>query len=85
MSTTIKTAKESEQLLAEMVARQGTLPEGERFDSNCITPGTDFMYNLGTAFRTWIAEKMATDSFWQNGARVVFSGPDVPGEGTDYV
>ena len=80
-SRRFRSAKEAEQLLAEMVARQGSLPEGERFDSNCITPGTDFMYNLGTAFRAWIERKMEEDPFWRNGAKVVFSGPDVPGEG----
>jgi 5'-3' exoribonuclease 1 len=60
-----------------------------RFDSNCITPGTEFMDRLGKAFRSWIEFKMETDPFWKHGARVVFSGPDVPGEGEhkimDYI
>jgi 5'-3' exoribonuclease 1 len=84
-SRRFRSAKEAEQSLAELVAREGAMPDGDRFDSNCITPGTDFMYNLGTAFREWIAEKMQTDPFWQSGARVVFSGPDVPGEGEHKV
>eukprot|EP00981_Chlorochromonas_danica_P006760 scaffold1490_cov162-Ochromonas_danica.AAC.6 len=76
-----RASKEREALLAEHVAKEGKLPETDSFDSNCITPGTGFMDRLATAFRAWIAHKMETDSFWQNGASVVFSGPDVPGEG----
>lgn len=61
-----------EQLLAEMVARSGTIPdEKDRFDSNCITPGTEFMYKLGIAFTKWIEFKSANDPFWiENGAEV---------------
>jgi 5'-3' exonuclease len=36
--------------------------------------GTEFMFRLGIAFRRWIAYKMKTDPFWQQGAEVVFSG-----------
>ena len=62
------------------------MPEMESFDSNCITPGTEFMHRLGIAFRRWIQYKMETDIFWkQNGAEIVFSGPDVPGEGEHKV
>ena len=43
------------------------------------------MFRLGIAFRRWIAYKMETDPFWQTGAEVVFSGPDVPGEGEHKV
>ncbi|CAM9490109.1 unnamed protein product [Chrysoparadoxa australica] len=85
-SRRFRSSKEAEQQLAEMVAKNGSLPEGTRFDSNCITPGTDFMYNLAYAFRSWIEFKLENDPFWkENGARVVFSGPDVPGEGEHKV
>jgi 5'-3' exoribonuclease 1 len=80
-SRRFRSSKEREVLLAEHVAKEGKLPDAESFDSNCITPGTDFMYNLGIAFRKWIKFKMDTDPFWQSGAEIVFSGPDVPGEG----
>lgn len=40
-------AKGREALIADYVAREGQLPEIESFDSNCITPGTEFMYRLG--------------------------------------
>jgi hypothetical protein len=40
------------------------------------------MYKLGIAFRKWVAFKLENDAFWkENGAMVIFSGPDVPGEG----
>ena len=29
--------------MSAIVAREGRLPEGEKFDSNCITPGTEVM------------------------------------------
>lgn len=38
---------------------------GSRFDSNCITPGTEFMQRLGVAFRKWIEFKMEVDPFWR--------------------
>ena len=43
------------------------------------------MFRLGIAFRRWIAYKIETDVIWKNGAEVVFSGPDVPGEGEHKV
>ena len=90
-SRRFRSSKEQEQLLAEQLARTGTIVnEDTRFDSNCITPGTDFMYKLGLAFQKWIDFKVENDPFWiENSAEVIFSGPDVPGEGEhkvmDYV
>jgi len=51
------------------------------FDSNCITPGTEFLSKLGKRYQSWIKEKMATDPTWQKGPTVIFSGAEVPGEG----
>ncbi len=84
-SRRFRASKEREALLAEHILTEGCLPDTESFDSNCITPGTDFMHRLGEAFRRWIAYKMQTDPFWRSGAEVVFSGPDVPGEGEHKV
>lgn len=82
-SRRFRSAKEAERLLAEAIAR-GDLADGtieERFDSNCITPGTAFMHRLSQAFREWIDFKIRHDRAWQTGCKVVFSGPEVPGEG----
>ena len=84
-SRRFRSSKEREALLSDYVAREGKLPDEESFDSNCITPGTEFMYRLGIAFRRWIAYKIETDPFWRDGAEIVFSGPDVPGEGEHKV
>ena len=50
------------------------------FDSNCITPGTEFMEQVGAHLRWFIRKKMKEDPVW-SGLEVVFSGHDVPGEG----
>ena len=84
-SRRFRSSKERAALMADYVAKEGKLPEEESFDSNCITPGTEFMFRLGIAFRRWIDYKMKTDKFWQNGAEIVFSGPEVPGEGEHKV
>lgn len=50
--------------------------EHERFDSNCITPGTEFMSRLHDALRYFIKSKMSTDPMWQQ-CRIILSGHDV--------
>ena len=67
--------------LAAQQARQGVKPSGPTFDSNCITPGTDFLARLGERYKTWIEQKLASDPAWRDGPTVVFSGADVVGEG----
>ena len=45
-------------------------------------------HELGVAFQKWIEHKQATDPFWSGpyaAERVIFSGPDVPGEGEHKV
>ena len=81
-----RSSREAEELAATILARDGTLPDRDsRFDSNCITPGTDFMLKLSLATRKWVEYKQKTDPFWRDGADVVVSGPDVPGEGEHKV
>jgi len=84
-SRRFRASKEGEELSATILARDGYLPEGDKFNSNCITPGTDFMLKLSLAMRKWIEFKQKTDPMWINGADVVFTGPDVPGEGEHKV
>lgn len=91
-SRRFRSAKEAEAAASEILARAqqtGKIPEDwenqKRFDSNCITPGTDFMLKLSLAMQKWVEFKMQTDEFWINGADVIISGPDVPGEGEHKV
>lgn len=51
----------------------------EYFDSNCITPGTQFMYRLQQHLEYFISVKMK-DPQWRH-VRVILSGPATPGEG----
>jgi 5'-3' exoribonuclease 1 len=44
-SRRFRSSKEQEEVLAMTLARRGSIPdEKDRFDSNSITPGTEFMY-----------------------------------------
>jgi 5'-3' exoribonuclease 1 len=91
-SRRFRSAKEAEVLEAELLSREKYMGDAgpgvsdkTRFDSNCITPGTDFMLKLSLALQKWVEYKMATDPFWKDGAQVIVSGPDVPGEGEHKV
>lgn len=50
------------------------------FDSNAITPGTEFMATLSKHLKFFIHKKVTTDANWQN-IDVIYSGHEVPGEG----
>ncbi|KAG7215837.1 hypothetical protein INR49_021872 [Caranx melampygus] len=52
----------------------------ERFDSNCITPGTEFMDNLAQCLRYYVADRLSNDPGWRN-VTVFLSDASVPGEG----
>jgi len=64
------------------------LPEEERFDSNCITPGTPFMVRLQDQLKYFVNNKISTDGLWR-GTQVILSGHETPGEGEhkimDYI
>ena len=55
-------------------------PEGDPFDSNCITPGTEFMARLSEHLQFFIRKQQTYDPAWQKMA-VILSGHEVPGEG----
>ncbi|KAA6403374.1 MAG: putative 5'-3' exoribonuclease 1 [Streblomastix strix] len=52
----------------------------EVFDSNCITPGTEFMFRLSVWLKYFVRMKLSTDKLWEK-VSVIVSGCDVPGEG----
>lgn len=52
------------------------------FDSNAITPGTDFLHRLSIALDNWLKVKVKNDEEWRKlNMTVIFSPPSVPGEG----
>ena len=53
---------------------------GFKFDSNVITPGTEFMHRLSISLKSYILERGNSDPTWTN-LSVVFSDAFVPGEG----
>lgn len=65
----------------EKAIREGVeMPKEDAFDSNCITPGTEFMAKLTQQLKYFINKKVSEDLDWQ-GVEVVLSGHEVPGEG----
>lgn len=52
------------------------MPTEARFDSNCITPGTEFMWKLHQQLKYFVHHKTTTDPLWQQ-VKVVLSGQDV--------
>ncbi|RKP19008.1 hypothetical protein ROZALSC1DRAFT_14544, partial [Rozella allomycis CSF55] len=58
----------------------GLINKQEKFDSNCITPGTEFMYNMSERLKKYLSDKKKNDVNWKN-VKVIYSGPEVPGEG----
>ena len=73
--------RDAAQLAAQQAAQGFAPPSGPTFDSNCITPGTEFLCALGERYKSWIEQKQATDPAWRDGPTVVFSGAEVVGEG----
>jgi 5'-3' exonuclease len=65
---------------AALASAWGAEVPAERFDYNSITPGTQFMHELGDALRTYCASRSEGDPAW-SGLVVVLSDASVPGEG----
>ena len=59
-----------------------------KFNKNAISPGTEFMEEMGRALESFIAMKQSEDPAWQQ-LCIVYSGHNVPGEGehkiTDFI
>ncbi|KAI0454522.1 exoribonuclease 1 [Xylaria acuta] len=75
-----RTALDAEQARERAIREGQELPKDDPFDSNCITPGTEFMAKLTRQLKYFINKKISEDSDWQ-GCDIVLSGHEVPGEG----
>uniref|UniRef100_A0A3B4UJ60 5'-3' exoribonuclease n=1 Tax=Seriola dumerili TaxID=41447 RepID=A0A3B4UJ60_SERDU len=79
----VELTEEKHRIREEIIQRGGYLPPEEikeRFDSNCITPGTEFMDNLAHCLRYYVADRLSNDPGWRN-VTVFLSDASVPGEG----
>lgn len=79
-SRRFRTALDAEKAREKAIREGVELPKEEAFDSNCITPGTEFMAKLTQHLKYFVAKKISEDKDWQ-GCEVVLSGHEVPGEG----
>lgn len=75
-----RTALDAEKAREKAIREGQEMPKEDPFDSNCITPGTDFMAKLTQQLKYFISKKVSEDVDWQ-GVEVVLSGHEVPGEG----
>ncbi|RWS07877.1 exoribonuclease 1-like protein [Dinothrombium tinctorium] len=75
-----RAAKEAESKESEARKRGEVLPEEARFDSNCITPGTEFMVRLQEQLKYFITMKINNDETWRK-PKIYLSGHETPGEG----
>ncbi|XP_029470943.1 5'-3' exoribonuclease 1 isoform X2 [Rhinatrema bivittatum] len=75
-----RSAKEAEDKINKALEKGEVLPTEARFDSNCITPGTEFMARLHEHLKYFVSLKISTDKSWQ-GVTIYLSGHETPGEG----
>ncbi|KAM8946340.1 5'-3' exoribonuclease 2 isoform 2-T2 [Pelodytes ibericus] len=87
----VELTDEKNRIREEVISKGGLLPSDEvkeRFDSNCITPGTEFMDNLAKCLRYYVADRLNNNPGWKN-ITVILSDASVPGEGEhkimDYI
>ena len=79
-SRRFRSAQEAAKDREEARRRGEPEPEGEPFDSNCITPGTEFMARLSEHLKFYVRKKQTEDPLWAK-VTVILSGHEVRGEG----
>ncbi|KAL0229921.1 hypothetical protein PCE1_003485 [Barthelona sp. PCE] len=78
-----RSAMDAENDKKAAIERGETVPD-KIFDTNAITPGTEFMMRLDAILQHYLVEKVNTDPNWQR-IKVVYSSCQVPGEGEHKV
>ncbi|KAI9697509.1 MAG: hypothetical protein M1820_007775 [Bogoriella megaspora] len=76
-----RTALDAERAREKAIQEGVEMPTEDPFDSNCITPGTEFMARLTEQLKYFVNKKITDDADWQGDLEVVLSGHEVPGEG----
>lgn len=71
-----RSAKDAEKSEVKAKEKGEILPDQDRFDSNCITPGTVFMAKLHEQLKYFIVNKISTDALWQQ-CKIILSGHEV--------
>ena len=79
-SRRFRAAKDSQDARREAEQRGEVVNAALLFDSNCITPGTEFMARVSEHLQYFVRKKLRDDPGWQP-LEVIFSGAEVPGEG----
>lgn len=72
-----------EELKEKGVQNLDKRPTSNHFDSNVITPGTNFMMRLSQSLIEWINKKLEStdDPLWHKDLIIILSDASVPGEG----
>src|SRR6478609_7950930 len=60
-----RTALDAEREREKEIRKGNELPKEPPFDSNCITPGTEFMAKLSTQLQYFVNKKVSQDKDWQ--------------------
>ena len=71
-----RSARDATEARAAAQRRGEPEPEGEPFDSNCITPGTPFMARLSEHLHFFVRKQQTSDPAWQR-MTVILSGHEV--------
>lgn len=83
-----RSGQERVQREAAAIAKGEIIEEEFQFDSNCITPGTEFMVRLQSGLEYFIQRQISINESWQQ-CEVILSGHNTPGEGEhkimDYI
>ncbi len=79
-SRRFRAAKDAAEAREEAVKKGVVIDDATVFDSNCITPGTEFMGIVDAHLQYFIRKKMKEDPLWRR-LTIIYSGHGIPGEG----
>jgi 5'-3' exoribonuclease 1 len=83
-SRRFRSARDAAEMRAAALRRGEPPPEGEPFDSNCITPGTDFMACLSQHLHFFVRKQQTHDPAWQR-MTVILSGHEARCPARDWL